>query len=126
MKVLSIAEMLATKLRTEYVPVPEWASDDDDPSQCFVKIRELTADERIAMAQRMTNDNLKIDPKKIGEFAPFLLSAAIVDESGEGICSEEDARGLQSRSSFVVNRIALAVSKLSGLNRQAQTETAKN
>ena len=126
MKVLSVAEMLATSLRTEYVPVPEWASDDDDPDECFVKIRELTADERIAMAQRMTNDDLKIDPQKIGECAPFLLSVAIVNEDGENICDEADARGLQSRSSVVVNRIAQAVSKLSGLNRQAQAKTAKN
>jgi len=125
-KILSIKDMLETTLQTSLVPVPEWADESDNPDECFVKIRELSANDRIEMAERMTDENLKMDPGKVGEFAPFLLSRCLIDGEGECVCTEEQAAALQRKSAIVVNRIARAISALSGLNREAQEQAVKN
>ena len=116
-RVLSIVDMLESKLETSEVMVPEWGGK--------ILIRELTAKERMTMTKKMTS-NGKVDFAKLDIFAPFLLVHGIVDADGQNIVSNKDAEALTRKSSKIVDRIAKAVAALSGMSNEAAGEKLGN
>lgn len=116
-KVLTLADMLATKLEREEVDCPEWGG--------VVPIRELTAEDRSTMTKKLSVKG-KMDWDKVDQFAPFLLVHGVTDADGDIYLSNKDAEALCRKSSKIVDRIAKAIAKLSGLTSEAATEKVKN
>lgn len=118
-KVLTLADMLASELQRGEVDCPEWGG--------AVHIQELTAANRVAMTKKLTNGKGGMDWNKIDQFAPFLLVHGVLNPDGHLYLSNKDAEKLcQTSSSKIVDRIAKAIARLSGLTKEAQTEKVKN
>ena len=117
-KILTLADMLATSLERGEVDCPEWGG--------VVPIRELSAEHRTIMTKKLSDNKGKVDWSKIDQFAPFMLVHGIVNADGNLYLSNSDAVKLQQKSAKVVDRIARAIAKLSGLNREAQVAAVKN
>lgn len=117
-KILTLADMLATELECDEVDCPEWGG--------VVYIQELTATDRTTMTKRLSNGRGGVDWNKIDGFAPFLLVHGVLNPDGNLYLSNDDAKALCRRSSKIVDRIAKAIARLSGLTKEAQVEKVKN
>src|SRR5258707_12795360 len=112
------AILKADALKTEDVPVPEWGGS--------VLVRELRGRERdeweaslaVQRGQRMVPDVANMRAK--------LVARTVVGADGEPLFSQQDVAALGELSAAALDRVFEVASKLSGLEKDAGEEKAKN
>lgn len=107
----------AKDIETETVEVPEWG--------VTLEVRGLDGRGRSRVIKNATNaDDGEIDLETL---YPTLIIATTFDpETGEKVFDEEDAAGLMSKSGAIVDRLATASMRLSGLTQAAVDEAKKD
>lgn len=111
----------------EFVPIPEWAPKGaDDPSGYGVYVKELTAREtaqwrRESTIQRSGNSEINFDVVTVK-----LVILSAVDDAGRKLFTDADSRKLGSMSSRILERIARAAKRVSGLTEDDDAATRKN
>lgn len=102
-------------LPTEIVEIQEWGGS--------VKLRGLSAGEREALEQEVTNKQGKVETKNL---RAKLLVRSIVNENNEKIFTEADIDALNTKSSFVIDKLFLAAQRLNGMSNDAIEEMKGN
>lgn len=115
-------------LKTERVPVPELGEDAE------VLVREMTA----AAREHYSDGLLAEDPDdpdeagapkrkpRIGQMYARLVAFSVVDEEGKLQFSEEDVEKISGLPATVVERIAAAAGRVSGIGERALEIARKN
>ena len=116
MAILQKLDILAHKLKTEVVDVPEWGGE--------VIVSELGASDSIAMLN--SREYVAQDGKTINmaTFTPALVACCVVDESGQRIFTDEDVAALARCSPKPFDRVSTIALRLNGLI--GVDETVKN
>ena len=97
------------------LPIPEWKGS--------VRLRGMSAADREALEQEVTDKNGKVITKHI---RVKLLVRSIVDGDNNLMFTEGDIETLNKKSSLVIDRIFLAAQKLNGMSEAAVDDLAKN
>lgn len=101
---------------TELVPVPEWGES--------VRVRSLTAQEQERWWDILTaHDEKGIDPP--GGRKASLVFMGCVDDEGNDLFKPEDIPVLGNKHPIAVNRLFVAIQKLSGMTNEVQAEIEK-
>lgn len=101
-------------LTSETLDVPEWG--------VKLKIQEPTAERRAELAQRFVDAAADETGIKLVELYPAMLVSCVVDpDTDEPVFSQADANLILSREGRVVERLAQACIRVSGLD---ETEEA--
>lgn len=98
------------------VEVPEWGGS--------IRIRQLTGKQ-----QEITNkiNNAKCaEPISFGGYAAAIVCFGCVDEHGNRLFQDIDAKALGERDAGAINRVAVEILKLSGATIEAQQDIEKN
>lgn len=97
--------ILARKLPTETVPMPEWDG--------AVVVRRLTATEYLALVGRIKGDS--------GRAVYHWITAATFDETGNRMFTDDDAATIEQREDYVViERLIEAILRLNPQKETAQ------
>lgn len=116
-KYLSREEILAAQdLRTDEVETPEWAEGGT------VLIRELSAAEVDQLGFDVAKEDGSVDLRRARGMRFRLVAWGVIDEDGNNLFSVKDAKALGKKSRIVIDRIAEAVMKLSGLGDEDDDE----
>ena len=86
-----------------------------------VRVRTMTAGERIALGTSCVGEDGKIES---GKFSSRLVAACVVDENGARIFSDEDSAALLGGASDVFEAIFAASQRINGMGIDA-VEAAK-
>lgn len=118
-KILSMVQ-----LKKELVDVPEWG----EGVQVWVK--ELTAEQRDSYEQSLTDikqkgNKTQVTPNFINSKARFAVKC-IVDEKGNRIFQDVEAKKLGRLSAQAINRIVEAGYRLSGMNKEDLEDIEEN
>ena len=116
MAILSKAAILAARLKTETLAVPEWGGE--------VLVRELTAGERATFEEAAGNAVKSNSP--IRDIRERLALLACVDESGASLFDESDFPALQRTSGAALARVADLAMALSGMTADEDDALEKN
>lgn len=112
------AILQAKDLPTEDVEVPEWGG--------TVRVRALTGAERDAFEQSIIEQRGKSTKMNLQNMRAKLVALTVVDEEGNRIFSDEDAKLLGQKSASALNRIFEVAQRLSGLTPADVDELTKN
>ena len=112
------AILQAQDLPTERVSVPEWSG------ECLV--RALTGAERDAFEQSIVEQRGKSTRMNLSNLRAKLVALTVVDEEGNRIFSDSDAKLLGKKSALALNRVFEVAQKLSGLTSEDVEELTKN
>lgn len=111
------AILAAKDLKTERVPVPEWGNGAE------VIVSEFSAEARdefwAGVAQERGKQNLK-------NIRARLAVLVIVDETGQRVFGDEDARAVGAKSAIALNRIWNVATRLNGLTVEVEAAVEKN
>lgn len=108
-------------LKRQELPVAAWGG--------TILIRELTAAEVEnvrALASVAVKNGQIADNSALGTFSRTLIAAGWINEDGSRVLTDEEADLLADESNQVVEDIADAISKLSGLTKAAAGDAEKN
>lgn len=108
----------AQDLPTEDVPVPEWGG--------TVRVRALTGAERDAFEQSIVEQRGRSARMNLQNLRAKLVALTVVDEEGNRIFSDSDAKLLGKKSALALNRVFEVAQKLSGLTSEDVEELTKN
>jgi len=110
------AILTAADLPFEEVDTPEWAPF-GVPS---VRVRGLSAAERDAWEMSLTQQDGKgrVQVGNLRNVRASFVAKIVVDEDGERVFTDRDARELGKRNAIVINRIWLMGRELSGMNEE--------
>jgi len=108
----------AQDLPTEDVPVPEWGG--------TVRVRALTGAERDAFEQSIVEQRGRSTRMNLQNLRAKLVALTVVDEEGNRIFSDSDAKLLGKKSALALNRVFEVAQKLSGLTSEDVEELTKN
>lgn len=92
------------------VDVPEWGGQ--------VRIRQLTGKQQ--EITNKINDAKCAEPISFGGYAAAIVCYGCIDESGKRLFLDTDAKAIGERDASAVNRVALAIMKLSGATIEEQ------
>lgn len=113
---LTAADILdADDIRSEYVEVPEWGG--------TVKVVGLTGEQRNKVGALM-----RVEAKKTSEddalafFQMRIVAAAMVDEDGKRLFSQNDVVKLAKKSAGAIQRVYEVAAKLAGIGDDALEE----
>jgi hypothetical protein len=113
------AILAANDLASETVACPEWGGD--------VIVRSMTGTQRDAyegtLMVRDDDGQYRVDTENM---KVKLVVFTAVDDAGNPLFSAEDIPALSGKSAAVIERLAAAASRLSGLGKTATEEAAKN
>jgi len=112
------AILQAQDLPTESVHVPEWSGD--------VLVRALTGAERDAFEQSIVEQKGKSTKMNLQNMRAKLVALTVVDEGGNRLFTDADAKLLGKKSALALNRVFEVAQKLSGLTPEDVEELAKN
>ena len=116
MAMLTKAAILAARLKTKALAVPEWGGE--------VLVRELTAGERATFEEAAGNAVKSGSP--IRDIRERLALLACVDVAGESLFVEADFPALQKASGAALSRVAELAMELSGMTVEADEVAEKN
>lgn len=114
------AILAADDLIFEVVSVPEWGGD--------VRVRGLTAEER----DHYDREIIKIDKQgntslgRLENLRALLVVRCLVNDQGERLFRDSQAREIGRKSSAVVGRIYAVAAKLSGMRDEVVEEEAED
>lgn len=108
----------AQDLPTEDVSVPEWGG--------TVRVRALTGAERDAFEQSIVEQRGRSTRMNLQNLRAKLVALTVVDEEGNRIFSDSDAKLLGKKSALALNRVFEVAQKLSGLTSEDVEELTKN
>ncbi len=108
----------AQDLPSEDVPVPEWGG--------TVRVRALTGAERDAFEQSIVEQRGRSTRMNLQNLRAKLVALTVVDEEGNRIFSDSDAKLLGKKSALALNRVFEVAQKLSGLTSEDVEELTKN
>lgn len=112
------AILQAQDLPTEDVEVPEWGG--------TVRVRALTGAERDAFEQSIVEQKGKSTKMNLQNLRAKLVALTVVDEEGNRIFNDADAKLLGQKSALALNRVFEVAQKLSGLTPADVEELTKN
>lgn len=116
MAILTKKDFLKSRpLKTEIVPIPEWDGE--------VIVQEMTANQRDAFEEWVLQKGDKDSPK--GTRVAIIINT-VVDEEGKQIFSDLDAPDLGKKPAEIIDRIASAGLRLSGMSEATIEEGIKN
>jgi len=119
MKLLTRDAILqAQDLPTQDVEVPEWGG--------TVRVRALTGAERDAFEQSIVEQRGKSTRMNLQNVRAKLVALTVVDENGNRIFSDADAKLLGQKSAAALNRVFEVAQKLSGITPEDVEELTKN
>lgn len=113
MATLTREQILKSKdLKVEAVDVPEWGGK--------VHVRELTAWEREQFEKRIaaTGGTVAQIHKTLGDLRVSLVVHCLVDENGERLFQDNDAKALNEKSATVITRLFGICSRISGISQE--------
>lgn len=118
------AILKAEDLPRETVPVDEWEAD------ASVLVRGLMGDERDSYEQslakvRRVGKKTEITPT-LDNIKARLCVIAIIDEEGNRVFTDVDAKALGQKSALVLNRIVDVIERLSGMTKEDLEELTGN
>jgi len=114
------AILLASDLKAETVPVPEWGGE--------VLVRGMTASEREHYAMMVTEfgpDGKPTGKQVLGKTQSAMVAMCVIDENGERLFTDTDADALGKKSAKALERVFSVAARLSALNDEAVSQ-AKN
>jgi hypothetical protein len=122
--ILSRAAILAASdLRKETVEVPEWGGS--------VIVRELTEWERRRFVA-VNTANVNVETREVTDMDAILsarvqvVAWATVDEAGQRLFTDDDARELNGKNGRVIERLAVKILQLSELGARSREHAEKN
>lgn len=119
-KVLTAEEFfVAGKLRREWVPIPEWQSQNGD-GEAGVYVTELSAVENELWEDEVTDDNGK---PIAGRVMVSALTRAVVDETGNRLFMPEQIEQLKANSGKIAGRLYRVFKRLN-VSTDADVEDA--
>jgi hypothetical protein len=111
MALLTKDQMLAADdIKSERVPVPEWAGD--------VMVRGLTGAQRDQWEASMSVQRGKRREPDMANFRARLVVLCVVDETGELVFHSGDIDALAGKSGAALDRLYSAAARLSGIGEQ--------
>lgn len=117
MSILTRDQILAARLQTEDVPVPEWGG--------VVRVSEMTGTDRDAWEQSLVPKTAGA-PANVENIRARLVAQCVVDEAGSRLFSTEDAVDLGTRSAAALDRVAKVAQRLNGLTADAVEQASGN
>lgn len=116
---LNKAQILgATDIVYEIVPVPEWGGD--------VRVRSLTGSERARITKATTVTDSKGTSIDFARMQALAIVAGCVDEDGKQLFVADDVPALNAKSSKALFRLFQVITRLSGMDSEAEEAAAKN
>ncbi len=112
------AILQAEDLQYEDVYVEEWGG--------AVRVRTLTGAERDAFEQSIVEQRGKNTKMNLRNIRAKLVALTVVDEDGQRLFSDKDARLLGEKSASALDKIFDVAQRLSGLRDEDVEELAKN
>jgi hypothetical protein len=107
MAILTREQILAVQDRkTETVPVPEWGGE--------VLVASMMGDARDKLEAQIASTD---GPRRFERMRAKMVSAAVVDESGNLLFSETDVPALGKKSALALQRVFNVAMRLSGFRR---------
>lgn len=107
------------RVQTEKVPTPEWGDPDS-----FVHVRGLTAGEyekwQLSSMAQSKGEGPRATLERMKGSTARLVILGTCDENGEPVFSEQDRAELQTMNNRALNRVALAIQKLSGIGDEEE------
>lgn len=107
----------ADDLKTEDIPVPEWASKDNPDA--FVRVRMLTGTERdkfeASMVEMKKDGSAKANRENV---RARLLILCVVNERGELMFNNADIKLLGGKSAKALERVVNAVNELNAFTEE--------
>lgn len=101
----------AADLASEIVDCPEWGGQ--------VRVRALSAADRLEIARRVMGENGEPDDKRALDLSIIIPAWCIIDENGQRLFGEADVQALGEKSGVPLQRITEAVQRLSGMDTAA-------
>jgi hypothetical protein len=92
--------------RTREVDIPEWGG--------IVRVKALSGAERDAIEQKQFDQGRRSTRVTVAGFRARLVVFGVIDEEGNRIFNESDLPAINEMDGSVIDRIATAVSELSG------------
>lgn len=106
-KFISREQFLSQKaLRTRDIEIPEWGG--------LVRVKALSGAERDLIEQKQFDQKGKSPRVNVAGFRARLVVFGVVDPDGKRIFTEADIPAINEMDGGVIDRIATAVSELSG------------
>lgn len=126
--VLSLEQILAADdLQTEWVPIPEWAPKDAANTEAYgVYARSLNGRERAAWQQASIMGNGKNQTINFQQTTVKLVVLAAVDSAGQRVFTDAVAGSLMKKNSAILERIADAAMRLSGIGDDEMATVSGN
>lgn len=112
------AILQAQDLPKELVSVPEWGGE--------IYVRALTGAERDAFEQSIVEQKGKSTKMNLQNMRAKLVALTVVDEGGNRLFTDADAKLLGKKSALALNRVFEVAQKLSGLTPEDVDELTKN
>ena len=112
------AILQAQDLPIEDVEVKEWGGS--------VRVRALTGAERDAFEQSIVEQKGKSTKMNLQNMRAKLVALTVVDEGGNRLFADADAKLLGKKSALALNRVFEVAQKLSGLTPEDVDELTKN
>ena len=100
----------AHDLKTEDVPVPEWMAGGT------VRVRGLSAAERVKIAQRSMNADGQVDNQQALDLLVLIPVLCCVDEAGQPLFGEQDIEALGQKDGAPLQRIMETALRLSQID----------
>jgi hypothetical protein len=118
----------AKDLKTEDVPVPEWADEEEGmkPEEAFVRVRGLTGTERDRWEESITQQTGKTSKVVLTNFRARLCALCMVDEQGARLFSDAEIAVLGQKSAAALDRVYEVAARLSRITKEDVESLAKN
>ncbi len=122
MALLTKEQILATDLKEEVVPVPEWGGE--------VRVRACMACERDEYESSLVTTKVVDDKTETQEnfknAKARLVVKCVLDADGKRMFTDADADALGGKLAGVIDRLFQKIQDLSGMSRKAQKVAEKN
>lgn len=117
---LTAADILdAEDIKSEYVEVPEWGG--------TVKIVGLTGEQRNKVGALMRAESKKSsEDDALAYFQMRIAAAAMVDEEGKRLFSQNDVVKLAKKSASAIQRVYAVAARLAGIGDEALEEARES
>lgn len=104
-------------IESEQITVEQW-------NNVTLEVRSMTGRARARMFKGISNvDSGEVDIEKM--YPEIIVNTCYDPETGERVFSEEDVDWLNTKSSGALEKVARVGMRLSGMDRQAETEAGK-
>jgi len=113
MNKLSKQEILAkVKLPEVEIEVPEWGT--------TLKLKGMTGKQRLVLAKSVNPETDKEDAEAIVNIITKLISISVVDETGNPMFSEDEAKALVDGDLNTASKVVTEIYKLNGINQEEE------